>query len=359
MRPLGLPQLQGCLCGGAMGDALGAPVKFLAYPVIVTTYGEHGITKLPSTAAGSDNSQQMIFVLEGLLRAHLRQQLRGSADASAVVHHALMRWLHTQQASPWSELLQRVDKSGWLLQQQPLFERRTPGLTSIAALEQSQYFGDLARNHSKGCGALTRAAPFAFFPMPWQLAFQSARHTHGHPTAAFASAFFAHLLAQLWQNDISLHQAVLRTLAYAVHQQSQSSLDNPIGNDVLVLVKRVLQFVQQEYAPTPSRIHDFAEGWVAEEALAVGLWCALFADDFASGIRVAVNHSGNSDACGMVCGNLLGLLFSEQALSPDWLTPLTLAPILKRLSDDFYQQVHQEEGDLRRRQQLLLQYPAW
>ena len=48
MRPLGLPQLQGCLCGGAMGDALGAPVKFLAYPVIVTTYGEHGITKLPN-----------------------------------------------------------------------------------------------------------------------------------------------------------------------------------------------------------------------------------------------------------------------------------------------------------------------
>lgn len=357
MRPLRLSQLQGCLFGGAIGDALGAPIKFLSYPAIVAHYGDDGITTLPVPATGSDNSQQMIFVLEGLLRAHLRQQLRGSADASAVVHHALMRWLHTQQTSPLSDLLQRVDKSGWLLQQQPLFERRTPGLTSIAALEQSQYFGDLARNHSKGCGALTRSAPFAFFPTPWPLAYQSASHTHGHPTAGFASAFFAHLLAELWQHDISLHQATLRTLAQAVHQQSQASLDNPLGNDVIVLIKRVLQFVQQGYQPTPSRIHDFAEGWVAEEALAIGLWCALFADDFASGIRLAVNHSGNSDASGMVCGNLLGLLHSEQTLA--WLKPLTLAPILQQLSHDFFQQVHQEDGNVRRRQQLLLDYPAW
>ncbi len=38
------------------------------------------------------------------------------------------------------------------------------------------------------------------------------------------------------------------------------------------------------------------------------IYCALVAQDFTSGVLLAVNHSGDSDSTGSVCGNLLGAL---------------------------------------------------
>ena len=44
-------------------------------------------------------------------------------------------------------------------------------------------------------------------------------------------------------------------------------------------------------------IAPLGERWVAEEALAIAVYCSLVAqDDFARGVRLAVNHSGDSDS---------------------------------------------------------------
>lgn len=54
-------------------------------------------------------------------------------------------------------------------------------------------------------------------------------------------------------------------------------------------------------------IHLLGEGWVAEEALAIAVFCAVrYQDDFAKAIRVSVNHKGDSNSTGAICGNLLG-----------------------------------------------------
>jgi len=45
---------------------------------------------------------------------------------------------------------------------------------------------------------------------------------------------------------------------------------------------------------------------VAEEALAIALFCALKAENFAHGVLLAVNHSGDSDSVGAITGNILG-----------------------------------------------------
>ena len=56
-------------------------------------------------------------------------------------------------------------------------------------------------------------------------------------------------------------------------------------------------------------------GWVGEEALAIALYCALNAqDDFAHGVLLAVNHSGDSDSTGAITGNLLGLMLGIDAI---------------------------------------------
>src|SRR5260370_31553819 len=55
-----------------------------------------------------------------------------------------------------------------------------------------------------------------------------------------------------------------------------------------------------------SALRVMGKGFVAEEALAMGIYCALSARDFEDGIILAVNHSGDSDSTGSITGNLLG-----------------------------------------------------
>jgi ADP-ribosyl-[dinitrogen reductase] hydrolase len=61
-------------------------------------------------------------------------------------------------------------------------------------------------------------------------------------------------------------------------------------------------------------IAELGEGWVAEEALAISVYCALVARDFRQGVVMAVNHDGDSDSTGAITGNLLGALHGVDAI---------------------------------------------
>ncbi len=50
MMKRGLMNFQGCLIGGAIGDALGWPVEFFKVDEIVRRYGTGGIQDLPLSA---------------------------------------------------------------------------------------------------------------------------------------------------------------------------------------------------------------------------------------------------------------------------------------------------------------------
>lgn len=48
-------------------------------------------------------------------------------------------------------------------------------------------------------------------------------------------------------------------------------------------------------------IHALGQGWVAEETLAIAIYCALkYSDDFAKALVASVNHEGDSDSKGKV-----------------------------------------------------------
>jgi ADP-ribosylglycohydrolase len=57
---------------------------------------------------------------------------------------------------------------------------------------------------------------------------------------------------------------------------------------------------------------------VAEEALAIAVYCALVAEHTVQGLLLAVNHSGDSDSTGASCGNLLGVARGLMELPPEW-----------------------------------------
>lgn len=56
-----------------------------------------------------------------------------------------------------------------------------------------------------------------------------------------------------------------------------------------------------------ANIRTIGRGWVADEALAIAVYCSLrYSNDFSKGIIAAVNHGGDSDSTGSMTGNILG-----------------------------------------------------
>jgi ADP-ribosylglycohydrolase len=83
-------------------------------------------------------------------------------------------------------------------------------------------------------------------------------------------------------------------------------------------------------ALTPRIIaRDLGGGWVGEEALAIAVACALQAQDMRHGMLLAVNHSGDSDSTGSICGQLLGARDGVEAIPAEWWARLELRQLIE------------------------------
>lgn len=60
-------------------------------------------------------------------------------------------------------------------------------------------------------------------------------------------------------------------------------------------------------------IRQLGEGWVAEETWAIALYCAIrHIDSVEDAIIASVNHNGDSDSTGSVCGNIMGAIYGYE-----------------------------------------------
>ena len=85
-------------------------------------------------------------------------------------------------------------------------------------------------------------------------------------------------------------------------------------------------------------IHKLGEGWVAEEALGIALYCALkYQNDFSKALQVSVNHKGDSDSTGAVTGNILGALIGFDAIEDKWKNNLELYDVIIDMADDMFE----------------------
>ncbi|KMN24585.1 crystallin J1 [Pseudomonas helleri] len=321
-----LERIKGCLLGGAVGDALGAAVEFLDWPAIEAKFGPQGIVDFSPafgiTGAITDDTQMMLFTAEGLLRAYVCSSSRGICHVPSIIHHALLRWLMTQDyptAIP-------ISTDGWLIEQPDLWSRRAPGTTCLNALKVSPRLGAVAENNSKGCGAVMRVAPCAFFANAFDYAAQSGRLTHGHPSGYLAAGLFADILQRMVDQQDSLEHAITESLAKYGQEPGMEEVRN--------LIERVLFFYYEGYQPTPQRIDELGGGWVAEESLAIGLWCALMASSFEEGVITAVNHGGDSDSTGLIAGHLLGAQYGAAAIPVRWFGQLELREVIEQMAED-------------------------
>ncbi|EHP42635.1 hypothetical protein OR16_13319 [Cupriavidus basilensis OR16] len=337
-REITRSRFRGCLLGGAVGDALGAPVEFLSLAEIRERFGTDGITGYAPAYGGvgtiTDDTQMTLFTAEGLLRAWVGGAGRGDGSVPGVVSRAYLRWLLTQGIQPAFHRDVLSDKPGWLYQQAALHSRRAPGHTCLSALEAMLRLGEPARNDSKGCGGVMRVAPAGLFAWrragrgwpqdAFDLGMELAALTHGHPSGSLTGGVLAVLIGAL-AGGAALPDAL---------SSAKACLSAWPHHEETLLAILHAQALADSGVAFDDAIARLGEGWVAEEALAISVYCALVARDFRHGVVLAVNHDGDSDSTGAITGNLLGALLGVEAIPPEWLAPLELRDVIAELADD-------------------------
>lgn len=341
-----LDRAMGCMLGGAAGDALGAPVEFLDRAEIEKRFGKDGIRNYELTlgkARITDDTQLSMFTAAGLLRAIARigAVVLGNDEKKCVeflrsyrgfVRGAYFDWLATQGETDDDGM-----PSTWLGYVRGLYSRRCPGGTCITEIKNGAN-GSVGEpcNDSKGCGGVMRVAPvgivLADFFEPKQIAevgAEIAALTHGHSLGFIPAATLTHLIAGLYRGaemETAVRDAVDCTLEIFSDVPHICEFDSVMNFAIDLAGKNIADL---------DAIEQIGEGWVAEEALAIAVYCALrYKDDFAAGIRAAVNHSGDSDSTGAVTGNILGTYLGYSKIPPEFIDDLELRETLFLLAAD-------------------------
>jgi ADP-ribosylglycohydrolase len=209
-----------------------------------------------------------------------------------------------------------------------------------------------------------RSAPFGLIPhIPtesvYKLSTDAASLTHGHPSARQSAGVFSLLIHSLIQGH-SLPEAAQAGIR-RVEADAEAA---PELRERLAAALRLAGAADDaDDAGTGARpvlspedlVSELGEGWVAEEALAVGLYAVLatapgasvagsYADSAAgqpaagpvehykAAIALAINHSGDSDSTGSIAGNILGAHYGEECLPADWLDALEAPEVIRGMA---------------------------
>jgi ADP-ribosyl-[dinitrogen reductase] hydrolase len=351
-----LEHFSGCLLGGAIGDALGAPVEFNSLAGIRSKFGPQGVTDFEEAdwkkGTITDDSQMTLFTAEGLLRTYCRLVNRGIGPIfPQITHKAYLRWLFTQGEKP-SYPDFHIDLDGFLISIQELHHRRAPGNSCLSSLH-IEGLGTTKKpiNNSKGCGGVMRMAPVGLFmeaprvykdfdddtrnKETFNIGCDLAALTHGHPTGYLAAGVLAVIISRIISGDTldeSIDKALLILRTRRGHKECLKAMESA-------------RAMATEDSPTPETVESLGGGWIAEEALAIGIYCALVAkDDFVKGVLLAVNHSGDSDSTGSIAGNILGALLGKSAIPAHWINEVEVSHVIEEVSHDLFKAY--EEGDV-------------
>ena len=333
---------RGCLVGGAAGDALGYEIEFQHEKQIFARYGERGITEYAlhdGKALISDDTQMTLFTAAGLLLGSARGKQQGTkADYREGIRLNYLDWLKTQtDRFP----LHDAHPASWLVNVRELFSTRAPGNTCMIALEQGGHGTlDIPVNKSKGCGGVMRVAPIGLYfndrGVPVEeiarLGAEASAITHGHILGWLPSAAFVQIIHEISQNGDSIYNAVMKTL----YTQDEMWPDSAEKETFMELMRTAIDLASMDRNDLDA-IHKLGEGWVAEETLAIAVYCALkYPDDFDRAIIASVNHKGDSDSTGAVAGNIVGASLGLDGIPQKYTENLELKDVILEMADDLW-----------------------
>ena len=340
-------RVRGSLIGGAIGDALGFPVEFIySYEEIQKRYGENGITRLQTEqwwtksnigkAVISDDTQMTLFTALGILNA----KEKGMAPVPAICN-AYIEWLYTQKG-----MRSKRYNDCWIGDLPELNVRRAPGHTCVSALENIMINRE-PMNDSKGCGGIMRIAPIPLYGISQnrikdiaalnQLAADAAEITHKHVLGYIPAYVMSHIIYRLATDESPTKVGFSKYVTEAMLQATQKYACLKYYTDILqTLMCKALTLASEE-TPEHEAIRQIGEGWVAEETLAIAVYCcAKHFDDFEKAMIASVNHGGDSDSTGAVTGNILGAAIGYEAIPEHFKTDLQLHDVILHVADDLW-----------------------
>lgn len=340
-----IDKIRGSLIGGAIGDALGYPVEFISYGEIQNAYGENGITRFDLSpfwiensehtgkALVSDDTQMTLFTANGLLNA----EKKGIPFIDGL-ERAYLEWLYTQTGQPteWTH-------ECWITSITELHARRAPGNTCITSLTGISCHNSPI-NNSKGCGGVMRIAPIPLYAATNgsmsitdsdKLAGEAAKITHHHPLGYIPAALLAHIIYRLLQDSNpsrkSFENYIIEGLEqikdlYAVSKTSLRKMDELVRLALTLSVNDLDDF---------TNIDHVGGGWVAEETLAIALYCThRYYYSFEKAIIASVNHGGDSDSTGAVTGNIIGAIVGYNMIPQFYKDNLEFHDVILKISDE-------------------------
>lgn len=355
MKIKDIDKFKGCLFGGAVGDALGYAVEFLNIEQIKEQYGENGITEIQiedGCACVSDDTQMTLFTANGILVAETAKRLLGDEKPlERHLHNAYMDWHRTQRFGHSKS----KDVTSWIYHIPAMHSVRAPGGTCLRSLS-SGVLGTMEHplNSSKGCGGVMRCAPIGLFydrahyPIKWVdfAAAKSAALTHGHQLGFLSAAAMAHIINQCVYGDFPGENALFDIAQDCILALKSEFHAFEKVEKLNTLLERAITLSQDDLAPQKA-IAQIGEGWVAEEAVAISLYCALkYKSDFRGALIAAVNHSGDSDSTGSLTGNILGAYTGYSNIPANMLENLELSDVISAVTDDLYALCGTEDNEV-------------
>ena len=315
----------GCLLGGAVGDAFGYAIEFDSLDVIRKKYGPDGL-KAPVFQDGklivSDDTQMTLFTAEGLVKSNCKP---GSVDPSATleaIRVATLDWHQTQSAQ-----FPAKKAFGNLVEHKALWKLRAPGNTCLSACKKgANGTPEKPINGSKGCGGVMRVAPIGLCPNlvqseAFDLAARAAAQTHGHPSGYISAGFLAAIIRDALDGidpGKSSHQVFGLAHGWTGAEETVGAVSLARAN------------ASHYEGDLIDALAEIGEGWVGEEALGIGLLAIFRTDSFVDALRMAANHSGDSDSTASIAGQIHGAWKGLEGIPHAWIRRLdVLEPILE------------------------------
>jgi ADP-ribosylglycohydrolase len=289
----------GSLFGLAYGDALGKPTEFLTVAEIQHRYGPTGPRELSGEPALVTDDTQMALAVGWALY-----------EAPSLTPEAV-------------EPLLRQRFLAWAVSPD---NNRAPGMTCLRAcaeLTRGVRWQDATVIGSKGCGANMRVTPVGLLDVDLDtlagLAQLQAGLTHGHPTGLAASEIYRERwLGDLWQRADS--------------RSPQEFIAHGWDECLAVLGRLTNALNQPDDGGDPCRATG--EGWVAEEALATALLCAVrHADDPVAALARGATTAGDSDSIAALAGAFVGAAAGMSAWPSGWADRIEYADQLATLAE--------------------------
>ena len=324
-----LRRAAGSLFGLAYGDALGKPTEFLTVAEIVRRYGPGGPRALTGDPALVTDDTQMALAVGWALH-----------DAPKLTPEAV-------------EPLLRRRFVDWSVSPD---NNRAPGMTCLRAcaeLARGVRWQEATVHTSKGCGANMRVTPVGLLDVDLDtlagLAQLQAGLTHGHPTGLAASELTAYAVRLL--RDGAALTDVPGLLAERAREQRGVYREEWLGD----LWRRAgattpEAFVESGWDECASILDRLraalagsddggdpcrhtGEGWIAEEALATALYCAVrHADDPVTALARGATTAGDSDSIAALAGAFVGAALGMRAWPAAWAARIEYADQLTTLS---------------------------